>query len=325
MKNDMPPDALWNEVAILTEAGEMRRLSGVFARFVASLGTSSPALMVACVVLSELEGRGHSCLLLEDLAAGPQALLGWTDERWHALATAAGPLPKNAKGWCEQLTSAEQVWHVSDFDFGEPLVMDGARLYLRRYWRDETSVAQAVRSRALRQREIDARRVRQWLDILFPASKDGETDWQKAACAVAVRADLGIFTGGPGTGKTYTVARLLALLFATAGMERVPAAALTQGGALGVAQTALPFAAGGGIRIALAAPTGKAAARLKQSIDQALDELSALVPDLQLPELAARMGAARTLHSLLGARPDTRTFVHHKGNPLDVDVLIVDE
>ncbi|MGZ8304107.1 MAG: exodeoxyribonuclease V subunit alpha [Telluria sp.] len=302
MKNDMPPDALWNEVAILTEAGEMRRLSGVFARFVASLGTSSPALMVACVVLSELEGRGHSCLLLEDLAAGPQALLGWTDERWHALATAAGPLPKNAKGWCEQLTSAEQVWHVSDFDFGEPLVMDGARLYLRRYWRDETLVARAIRARASAPRAVDAPKVREWLDTLFASDRRFDApDWQKLACAVALRGSVAIITGGPGTGKTYTVARLLALLFATASDA-------------------------GHQRIALAAPTGKAAARLKQSIEKALDDLARKVGDkLPLMELAGRMGAARTLHSLLGARPDTRAFAHNKGNPLDVDVLIVDE
>jgi exodeoxyribonuclease V alpha subunit len=78
--------------------------------------------------------------------------------------------------------------------------------------------------------------------------------------------------------------------------------------------------------VALAAPTGKAAARLKQSIDHALDQLSGKLGDkLPLRELAARMGGARTLHSLLGARPDTRAFQQHAGNPLDVDVLIVDE
>jgi exodeoxyribonuclease V alpha subunit len=112
---------------------------------------------------------------------------------------------------------------------------------------------------------------------------------------------MAIITGGPGTGKTYTVARLLALLFATA-----PDAARQ--------------------RIALAAPTGKAAARLKQSIDKALGELADKVGErLPLRELTARMGPARTLHSLLGARPDTRAFTHNAGNPLDVDVLIVDE
>ncbi|WP_229459120.1 exodeoxyribonuclease V subunit alpha [Massilia cavernae] len=112
---------------------------------------------------------------------------------------------------------------------------------------------------------------------------------------------IGIITGGPGTGKTYTVARLIASLFATAEDP-------------------------GRLRIALAAPTGKAAARLKQSIDKALDDLAGKVGGaLALKELAGRMGAARTLHSLLGARPDTRAFAHNKGNPLDVDVLIVDE
>ncbi|WP_432378553.1 exodeoxyribonuclease V subunit alpha [Duganella sp. P38] len=132
--------------------------------------------------------------------------------------------------------------------------------------------------------------------------RGGGVDWQKVACAVAMRGKLGIITGGPGTGKTYTVARLLALLFATAGDQQA------------------------GLRVALAAPTGKAAARLKQSIDTALDELAHKVGgELPLRELAARMGAARTLHSLLGARPDTRAFQYNAGNQLDVDVLIVDE
>ena len=82
------------------------------------------------------------------------------------------------------------------------------------------------------------------------------------------------------------------------------------------------------LRVALAAPTGKAAARLKQSIDDALANLAQKV-DARLPlplaTLTARMGPARTLHSLLGARPGTRAFQHHAGNLLDVDVLIVDE
>ncbi len=78
--------------------------------------------------------------------------------------------------------------------------------------------------------------------------------------------------------------------------------------------------------MALAAPTGKAAARLKQSIESALHGLQASVGDaLDLPGLVQRVGAARTLHALLGARPDTRHWGYHAGRPLDVDVLIVDE
>ena len=293
---------LWSELARLSETGELRRLSYAFARFVASLGAAPPALVLATSVLSELEGQGHSCLLLSDLAAGPAGLLGWEDEQWKLLARAAGPLPKNAQGWAQSLSGCQQVWDVSAFDYDQPLVLDGDRLYLRRYWRDEMLVAQAVRERATRKREVDEEAVRGWLDMLFASqrSTDGP-DWQKLACAIALRGSVAIITGGPGTGKTYTVARLLALLFATA-----------------------PEA--GSQRIALAAPTGKAAARLKQSIDKALNELADKVGStLPLRELTLRMGAARTLHSLLGARPDTRAFAHHRGNPLDVDVLIVDE
>ena len=125
------------------------------------------------------------------------------------------------------------------------------------------------------------------------------------ACAVALRGRLSVITGGPGTGKTYTAARLLALLLA---IDPEPQR----------------------LRVALAAPTGKAAARLKQSIGDALQGLEAqlqghLPEGLSLADLVARMGAARTLHSLLGARPDTRRFKADAAHPLAVDVLIVDE
>ena len=303
-----PHAAFWHETERLTEAGALRRLSGAFARFVATLGAASPAVLLAALVLSELEGRGHSCLLLSDLAGDPAALLGWDADDWKALARAAkagGALPKNANGWHAQLAACEPVWEVGSLDYGQPLVLDGMRFYLRRYWRDETLVARTIRERAAAHHPVDARLVRTWLDVLFVSprapSEAQQPDWQKLACAIALRGSVAIITGGPGTGKTYTVARLLALLFATA-----PDAARQ--------------------RVALAAPTGKAAARLKQSIDKALGELAERVGEaLPLRELTARMGAARTLHSLLGARPDTRIFAHNKGNPLDIDVLIVDE
>jgi len=301
-KLDADIDGLWREIGALTEAGELRRLSGAFARFIAQLGDAPPALILAAAVLSELEGHGHSCLQLDDLAAGPALLLGWSDDLWRQLAQAAAPLPRGVAGWSKLLAHCQQVWIRGEFDLDQPLVLDGQRLYLRRYWRDETLVAQAVRERAAATHPVNTLLVRSWLDKLFFAQPGAQgPDWQKLACAVALRSSVAIITGGPGTGKTYTVARLLALLFATA-----------------------PEA--GRQRVALAAPTGKAAARLKQSIDKALGELADRVGvDLPLRELTARMGAARTLHSLLGARPDTRAFAHHRGNPLDVDVLIVDE
>lgn len=301
----MTQETLFAAIDDLTERGLLRRLSGAFARFIGSIGSigdNSPQLLAACALLSELEGRGHSCLLLHELAGDPSAMLGWQADDWRLLREAAGPWPKNAAAWRSLLAAADQVWPVGDLDYQQPLVLDGERLYLRRYWQDETQVAKAILARAQAQHDApDAALVQRWLEQLFDHTR-GTTNWQKIACAIAVRGKLGIITGGPGTGKTYTVARLLALLFASAGARQE------------------------GLRIALAAPTGKAAARLKQSIDQALDQLDDKVgKDLPLRELANRMGAARTLHSLLGARPDSRAFRHHAGNQLDVDVLIVDE
>ncbi|WP_295999403.1 exodeoxyribonuclease V subunit alpha [Rugamonas sp.] len=316
MMNDpsSPNAALLAQLDLLTDAGKLRRLSGAFARFIGTVGQATPPLLLACALLSELEGRGHSCLMLDELAMDPCGLMGWSEEEWAAVRQAAGGVPERASAWREALAAAPQVWPVAEPDQREPLVLAGERLYLRRYWRDETAVADTVRARALELRSPDLAAVRHWLDLLFDempaataaaaaADVDGAgPDWQKIACAVAVHGNLAIITGGPGTGKTYTVARLLALLFALAGRQRDQ------------------------LRVALAAPTGKAAARLKQSIDHALDGLAGKVgAALPLRELAKRMGSARTLHSLLGARPDTRAFQHHRGNPLDVDVLIVDE
>jgi exodeoxyribonuclease V alpha subunit len=141
------------------------------------------------------------------------------------------------------------------------------------------------------------------LDALFPPTAghlSDEPDWQKLACALAVRSRLAIITGGPGTGKTSTVARLLVLLLALSKDE----------------QTAP--------RIGLAAPTGKAAARLTQSLRAALDGLPwpALPGGAALRErLLAGIGAgAVTLHRLLGAR-----LYRPVSEPLPLDVLVVDE
>lgn len=303
----MDHQTLFAQLDSLAEAGHLRRLGPAFARFMAALGMQTPAQLLSCALLSELEGRGHSCLMLDALASDPCSLLGWSAAQWQSLAQAAGTLPSGRAGWREALTQSAQVWVAGSEDRQQPLVLDGDRLYLRRYWRDETQVAQSVGMRATRSRAVDPAQVRAWLDKLFDAapsgapSPDAGPDWQKLACAIALRSTFTIITGGPGTGKTYTVARLLALLFALADTPEH-------------------------LRIALAAPTGKAAARLKQAIDDALGGLAQKVGTaLPLAELTGRMGAARTLHSLLGARPDTRAFRHHAGNPLDVDVLIVDE
>ena len=208
-------DALFSHVDGLAEGGHLRRLSAAFARFIATLDEGAPyasALAVACVVLSELEGRGHSCLMLADLASEPSQLLGWSEELWHGVLAVSGPLPDSVAGWRALLAGAPQVWMVGAADVRQPLVLDGDRLYLRRYWRDETLVGEKIAARAQDLTNPPLPQVRLWLDILFDQpSKDGGPDWQKVACAIALRGKVAIITGGPGTGKTYTVASLLTL------------------------------------------------------------------------------------------------------------------
>ncbi|MBP6304439.1 MAG: exodeoxyribonuclease V subunit alpha [Giesbergeria sp.] len=294
-----------------SEAGWLRRLDSALAAFMAELDPHpAPAVLVATALLAQMEGRGHSCLPLAPLLAQPGAVLGWPATALAELDALLLRLPHGLADWRAALLHSSVVDGVEGSEAGDqPLVLRGSaaapRLYLRRYWGYEGAVAQQIVARTATPVAVDASAVRPWLDRLFasdaPATADTPADWQKLACALALRGRFSVITGGPGTGKTYTAARLLALLFAVdAQPER--------------------------LRIALAAPTGKAAARLKQSIDTALGELRQRVGStLDLDALTQRMGAARTLHSLLGARPDTRQFRYHAGQPLDIDVLIVDE
>ncbi|MBO7410378.1 MAG: exodeoxyribonuclease V subunit alpha [Ottowia sp.] len=280
-------------LAQLSEQGTLRRLDYALAAFLCRREPAAPAaLPVAAALVSHVEGEGHTCLPLADLPARlPPAL-------------AAQSLPATAAQWLAALRGCACVRLEDEADGGQPLVLRAegadARLYLRRYFQFEQTIRQALAAHTGDDTpaapEAEQRR---WLDRLFAATNG--FDWQKAACALALRGRFTLITGGPGTGKTYTTARLLALLAATAARREA-------------------------LRVALAAPTGKAAARLRQSIDSALAPLcETLGGQLDLPAFAQRIGPARTLHSLLGARGESRRFRHHAGNLLDVDVLVIDE
>lgn len=170
-----------------------------------------------------------------------------------------------------------------------PLILDDdERLYLHRYWRYERNVADALllRADAGGDLECDAE-VGRLLAELFPLPEEND---QKAAAAVAALRTLAVISGGPGTGKTTTVVRLLALL------HRLQPT----------------------WRMALAAPTGKAAARVSQAITGAREALPWPGVAAQLPSEAA------TLHRLLGYRPGG-VCRYHRGNPLPYDVVVVDE
>lgn len=165
----------------------------------------------------------------------------------------------------------------------------GDLLYLDRYWLEEQQVCDDVLTL------VAAKPGGSIPDVtrLFPPGFEE----QRAAAKVALSQGLTVLTGGPGTGKTTTVARLLALLAEQAALAGHPP-----------------------LRIALAAPTGKAAARLQEAVQLEVDRLDAVDRD-RISGLQAT-----TLHRLLGSRPDTSSrFRHHRGNRLPHDVIVVDE
>jgi exodeoxyribonuclease V alpha subunit len=306
------PETLADPLATLhawAEQGWLRRLDSAMANFMRELDpNATPALLVCTALLAQMEGRGHTCLPLKSINQ-PNQILAWPIENQDVLEALWTTLPGNLADWLTELRASPLVRRISpqpehsQADTGQPLVLSGSEeeplLYLRRYYLHEEQVANDILQRTQAAHPVDEAKAKLWLNRLFDT--DTGVDWQKIACAVALRASLTVITGGPGTGKTYTAARLLALLFA---IDQNPER----------------------LRVALAAPTGKAAARLRQSIDSSLQELDLRLGDeLNLDSFTRRMGAARTLHSLLGARPDTRMMRFNASHPLDIDILIVDE
>jgi exodeoxyribonuclease V alpha subunit len=199
----------------------------------------------------------------------------------------------------------------------KPLILQGHELYMQRYWQYEVQLAEKINSMTGRTSTLDIAQGRALLAQLFVTAPDAvgderdltdvnrksghgqvqrepEIDWQKVAVCLAASQSVSVITGGPGTGKTTTVIRLMALL---QGLARHK---------------------GKKLQIKLAAPTGKAAARLSQSISAAMDKL----PDALKPDLPNQCS---TIHRLLGSIPNSPYFRFNQQHPLHVDVLIVDE
>lgn len=265
--------------ALLLEAVEQRLLRHLDVQFAMMVAGEEPAVMLAAAILSKDAGEGHVCLPLSRLAV---------DEKMPPALQSCFALLGEAVDWQAILLRSPAV---SATDTGTPLILTGERLYLNRLWRNELTVARFF-SETNAPLPCDEAQLRQVLDTLF--TSDDATDWQKVAAAVALTRRISVISGGPGTGKTTTVAKLLAALIQLSGEQKC--------------------------RIRLAAPTGKAAARLTESLGGALQKLP-----LTGEQLALLPNEASTLHRLLGAQPGSQRLRYHAGNPLHLDVLVVDE
>ncbi|MCU0297677.1 MAG: AAA family ATPase, partial [Candidatus Nanopelagicales bacterium] len=218
-----------------------------------------------------------------DLTADPDMWLPENDGEPVSL-----PWPE-ATSWTAALAGHQLVAAGPQARADRPLRLVGNLLYLQRYWLDEQEIRDALLQRA-HSVGVDTAALTAGLQRLFPSPVP---DRQRLAAATAALRQMTIVAGGPGTGKTTTVARILALL------RQVDAGNLT---------------------VALAAPTGKAAARLQEAVAESVATMDQADRD--------RVGdvTASTLHRLLGWRPDSQgRFRHDRSNPLPHDVVVVDE
>lgn len=238
---------------------------------------NNPLPAVLGALASNYLALGHSCM--------PLSVLPELSSTWARFGL---PLPDSGelRKILGQSSVCGQAGSVT------PLVLDEDNLFLHKYRGFEVVIAEALISRLTVRQDIDTVALKQRLDNYFGEPGDFP-DWQRVAASIALTRNLAIIAGGPGTGKTTTVVRILALL-----LEDDPQC-----------------------RIRMAAPTGKAAMRLSTSVSQAVDKL---VTQSEAVRASIPVGAS-TIHRLLGVNPSRELNRFHAGNRLPVDVMIVDE
>ncbi|WP_457576177.1 exodeoxyribonuclease V subunit alpha [Desulfomarina sp.] len=235
-------------------------------------------------------------LHLARFLAGRSQLTGEKKARFHDLVLGLAEV-MGAGHTCLEVSKAEEtflrgVCLVGDqSDRGLPLILFRGRLYLQKYFLYESRLAEGLQMMARRDHAVGTEAER-LLDLYFGLVSD-ETDWQREAVKLAIKKGLTIISGGPGTGKTTTIVKLLAVLLQLTDQDMV---------------------------IGLCAPTGKAAMRLQQAVRTGGAALG-------LPaDITDRIsGEAMTIHRLLGAKKYSSGFRHDRNNPLAHDLLVVDE
>jgi exodeoxyribonuclease V alpha subunit len=264
------------------DAIQLSSLDHYFADYITRAeGTSRDGLWIAAALVSAVSCRGNVCL---DLSRVPEySIVPFQPD--------SGPLHvPPPELWQELLAACATVGKPGDYT---PLVLDAVgRLYLHRSWDYERRVAEGILARSV-PLSNDAEGYTAALDRYFPLA-DNQSDLQRESAHAVLTRRFSVISGGPGTGKTSTVARILALL--------------------------VELADGDPPIILLTAPTGKAAMRLKQSISQSVE----LLPLSDTVRAALPMEVS-TVHRLLGVIPGQPGFRHNRDHQLSCDVLVVDE
>ena len=293
-------------------AAQLGQLAGVL---------EQPDVLLALALAARAPLHGHVCA---DLSQVDDGLRPDPTERLGAAVEAPLLWPPDREAWRDAVAACRALVRARDDERDTPFVLDGWRLYMDRYWRYQQRLARELWRRAVMDSEqpADEHLLRAGLAHLFSAPEEpGDEaapvlDRQKLGAAMSALRPLCVISGGPGMGKTWTIRKILVL-------------ALAQRAAAKRADSTLPR-----FKVALAAPTGKAAARMREAI---LDDLDGFLDELDPGVLGETVKVRhvrrfmedlkpRTLHRLLGydSRNASR-FRHHAGNPLPHHLVVVDE
>lgn len=283
------PDRIATEaLRALANADALRTVDLAFARLLRDRLAAVPEVQLAGALAMRAVGLGHSGFTLA--SAGTLVAALEADVTLPPVEAWAAAL-RDSACVATRITHAAEAW----------LCFEHGVVALGRYARYEQQLADALRARAAVREPVAAADVADHVRTLFPAVGDGVLDRQALAAVMALRRRLLLLTGGPGTGKTTTVARLLALRIALAHARGATAP-----------------------RIALAAPTGRAAVRMAEAIDGVLmADVAAGRIDAAVAQAVPR--EASTVHRLLGAKRDGVSFHHGADAPLPHEVVLVDE
>ena len=262
---------------------ELNHLDRYFADLIVNLvGRKHHELWMAAALASQAVQQRHVCLNLNSVANKKINLNAKGSKKLQC---------PHLEDWVSSLRNSEAVGSPGEY---RPLIMDSAnRLYLYRYWQYEKQVADFVISRiGCPTDKVNQEKLCQGIHRLFTKKNNQKTNWQAVAGLSAMKHRFVMITGGPGTGKTSTVVKILVLL-----LEHCK-----------------------GLQLAVAAPTGKAAARLQESIRSIKNQIdcSSSIREILPTE-------ATTIHRLLGASKGTTRYLFNKNHPLPYDVVVVDE